>query len=261
MNITVFIKQVPDTDDVKWTANNNIDRTNMEIILNPPDTEALEAALNLKDKYGATVTAVTMGPKNAVNVLKEAIARGVDNAYLLCDSKFAGSDTNATSKVLASMIQEKLSDSDIILFGQTAIDGETGQTGISTAVRLNLPYITHVNEIIDVDETSLTANSETETEKITYKITLPAVLCINNYVIKPRIPRIGGYIRAKEYIYNSYNLYDLNINENETGVKGSPTYVSKVFKNEEKRNCKFINTNEENVFAQIKQEIINSTEK
>lgn len=239
MNITVFIKQVPDTNDVKWTADNNIDRTNMESILNPADAQAIEAALILKDTYGAEVTAVTMGPSKAEAVLQEAIAMGADNAMLLCDSKFAGSDTNATSNVLSAVIKEKLKDTDILLFGQSAIDGETGQTGISTAARLNLPCITHVNEIVNVQDDYVNAVSETETDKITYKVKLPAVICVNNYIIKPRLPKISGYIKAQEYIYHKYNMFDLNVNETQIGVKGSPTYVKSVFKNQENRNCKF----------------------
>ena len=144
MNIVVFVKQVPDTNDVKWTENNNIDRTNMESVINPADRQALEAALILKDRYGATISAIAMGPAKAVEVLKEAIAMGVDDAFLLCDSKFAGSDTCATSKVLAAAVKEKLPQTDLILFGQTAIDGETGQTGPSTATRLGLTSIYNV---------------------------------------------------------------------------------------------------------------------
>ena len=123
MNIVVFIKQVPDTTDVKWTANNNIDRANTESVLNPVDKEALEAAIKLKEKYNAKVTAVSMGPNKAIEVLKEAIALGADDAALLNDSKFIGSDTCATSKVLASAVKAKFSSADLLLFGQSASDG------------------------------------------------------------------------------------------------------------------------------------------
>ena len=113
MNIVVFVKQVPDTNDVKWTENNNIDRTNMESVINPADKQALEAALFIKDRYGANITAVTMGPSKSIEVLKEAISMGVDDAFLLCDAKFAGSDTCATSKVLSAAIKEKLPQTDL----------------------------------------------------------------------------------------------------------------------------------------------------
>ena len=252
----MFIKQVPDSDDVKWTENNNIDRTNMESILNPLDKQAIEAALNLKESNNAKVTAVSMGPSKAKAVLKEALAMGVDEAYLLCDSKFAGSDTNATSKVLAAAITEKFPDTDLILFGQSAIDGETAQTSVSTAARLNYPYISNVNGLIEVNEDNcITAYSETETEKITTKTELPAVIAINNYCVKPRTPKISGYIKAKDYIVKSYNLYDLNLSENTTGVKGSPTYVSKIFRNSDYRNCNFIETSNKDYTKTIKNKI------
>ena len=242
MNIVVFIKQVPDTNDVKWTQNNNIDRTKMESIMNPVDRQAIEAALKLKEEYNFHTTAVTMGPNKAVEVLKEAIAMGIDDAVLLCDPKFAGSDTCATSKVLAAVIKEKFPQTDLILFGQSAIDGETSQTGTSTAVRLNLPFITNVKEIVGIEENKITVNSETETTKTNYQVNLPAVLCVNNYVFKPRLPRIQGYIKAQDYNYTTYNLYELNLMDNETGVKGSPTYVSKVYRTNDTRNCTYYET-------------------
>jgi electron transfer flavoprotein beta subunit len=234
----VFIKQVPDTTDVKWTENNNIDRTKMESILNPVDKQSLEAALRLKEQYNAHITAITMGISKAVEILKEAIAMGVDDAYLLSDSKFAGSDTCATSKVLTACIKEKFNDTDLILFGQSAIDGETSQTGPSVATRLNFPFLTHVNEICELKENKITVSTETEKEKSTYKIELPAVLCIENYMYSPRLPRINGYIKSQKYDYKSFNLYELKLYVTQTGVKGSPTYVSKVYKTNEYRNCK-----------------------
>ena len=258
MNIVVFIKQVPDTTDVKWTKDNNIDRTQMESIMNPVDKQAVELALNLKEQFNASITAITMGPNKAIEVLKEAIAMGVDDAVLLCDPKFAGSDTCATSKVLSAVIKEKYPETDLILFGQSAIDGETSQTGTSTAVRLNLPFVSHVKEIIGFDDNIVSVNSETETEKKTYKVNLPAVLCVNNYVLPPRVPRINGYIKAQDYNYKTYNLYELNLMDNETGVKGSPTYVSKVYKTNDTRNCQFMEKDYEySVITTIK-EVMNN---
>lgn len=231
----MFIKQVPDTNDVKWTENNNIDRSKMECIMNPVDKQALEAALRIKEYMDASVTAVTMGPEKAKNILEEAIAMGVDDAFLLCDSKFAGSDTLATSKILSSAIKELLPDTDLIICGQSAIDGETGQTGFCTAARLNMPCYGNVSEITEITDNYITVVSDTDKNKITCKMQLPAFICINNYIFKPRLPLITGYIKAQNYNYKIYNIYDLNLRENETGFKGSPTYVSKVFKCEDVR--------------------------
>lgn len=256
MNIVVFIKQVPDTNNVKWTENNNIDRTKTESIINPVDRQAVEAALEIKDKCeGTCVTAVTMGPKKAKSILQEAIATGVDEAVLLCDSKFAGSDTCATSKVLSAIIKTKFPNTDLIFFGQSAIDGETGQTGYSVAARLNLPVISHINEIIGIENNVLSACSENEKEKTLINVELPAVVCVNNYINRPRLPKIEGYIKAKDYIYPTYTLYDTGLSEDETGIKGSPTKVSHVFKAEDGRCCRFINTEDENCIINLANEI------
>lgn len=229
----------------------------MESIMNPVDKQAIEAALKFKEQYEAHTVAITMGPNKAVEILKEAIAMGIDDAVLLCDSKFAGSDTCATSKVLASVIKEKFPETDLILFGQNAIDGETSQTGTSTAVRLNMPFVTHVKEITSVDENTISVNSETETTKTNYKVNLPAVLCVNNYVFPPRVPRINGYIKAQDYNYTTYNLYELNLMDNETGVKGSPTYVSKVYRTNDTRNCTFYEADYEYSVIKTIKEVMN----
>ena len=110
--------------------------------------------------------------------------------------------------------------------------------------------------VIEFSFISITINTETEKEKITLKTKLPCALCINNYVFKPRIPKINGYMRAKDYYYKSYNIYDLNLQPEETGVKGSPTYVSKVFKNDEGRNGKILNYDNEGCLETIIKEIL-----
>ena len=153
-------------------------------------------------------------------------------------------------------LKEKLPQTDLILFGQTAIDGETGQTGVSTATRLGLTAISNVVEIVEISENSITINTETEKEKITLKTKLPCSLCVNNYVFKPRVPRINGYMRAQDYNYKLYDINDLSLDANETGIKGSPTYVSKVFKNQEGRDCKIINFEEDGSLQSIMKEIL-----
>lgn len=240
MKTAVFIKQVPDTQNVARTPDNNIDRANTDCIMNPSDREALEAALILKEKYSSEVIAVSMGPKNAYSVLKEAIAAGADDAILLCDPKFAGSDTCATSAILSKAIKEKLSDVDLFLFGQSAIDGETAQTGPSVAAKLDLPFITHVNNIIQIEDNTVTVNKETSEESSVYKVILPAVLCINNYAVKPRNLLIKGYMRASDFEYKEYNLYEISMNPEKSGIKGSPTYVRNVYVMSDERNCKYI---------------------
>ena len=124
MKIALCVKQVPDTQDIKWTENNTMQREGVESILNPYDVYATELALKLKSKYGAEITAITMGPNQAKDMLKKLIALGVDNAVLVSDKKFAGADTFATGTTLSAAIKKTLPDFDLIICGQFAIDGD-----------------------------------------------------------------------------------------------------------------------------------------
>ncbi len=257
MNIVLFIKQVPDTNDVKWTEKNNIDRTRMESILNPVDRQAIECSLFFKDKYNAHITAISMGPGSAKAILSEALAMGVDDAILLNDSLFMGSDTCATSRVLSSVIKEKLPQTDLIIFGQSAIDGETSQTGPSVAARLNLPFVTHINKIISYEDGKISLTSDTETKIVEYKIQTPCVICVNNFSVEPRLAKIGGYIKAQNYNIPVYKHNDLNLNPLETGIKGSPTWVKNVYKSPEGRICSFIDINDKNNCYEKIRELIN----
>ena len=136
MKILVCIKQVPDTTDIKWTENNTIQREGVESVINPFDVYALEEALKLKRSLeNVEITALTMGPSQAVDMLKKAIAIGCDKGVLISDRKFAGADTYATGKTIAAAIKSKLSDFDLIICGQFAIDGDTAQTGPSKRFR------------------------------------------------------------------------------------------------------------------------------
>ena len=223
----------------------------MESIMNPVDRQAIEAALQIKEKTNAYVIAITMGPGKAQRVLEEAKAMGVDEAYLLFDAKFAGSDTWATSLVLSSVIKSRMNDTNLIIFGQTAIDGETGQTGTSTAARLNFPCISHVTSIVNVNEEEIEVVSETEKERITSKTKFPVALCINNFEHKPRVPKIEGYIKAKDYYYNILNASDIYLDASQIGVKGSPTYVSKVYRSQTQRTCEYVDVTNENYAKEL----------
>ena len=128
MKILVFVKQVPDTDDVKLDERGNLKRDGVASMINPLDANAVEAAIQLKEKYGATVVAISMGPPQAEDVLKKALALGCDEAYLLSDRAFGGADTLATAYTLAKGA-EKIGDYDLLLFGRHAVDGDTAQTG------------------------------------------------------------------------------------------------------------------------------------
>ena len=147
MKIVVCIKQVPDTNEVKINQETGtLIRDGVKSIMNPDDKNALESALQLKDKYGASVSVLSMGPPQAKEILREALSMGADEVFLISDRKFGGSDTWATATIIASAI-EKIGDYDIILCGRQAIDGDTAQVGPEIAEFLDIAQITYVKEI------------------------------------------------------------------------------------------------------------------
>lgn len=247
MNIVLCVKQVPDTSDIKWTANNTIQREGLESIINPYDVYALESALNLKNKYkDVYITALTMGPAQAEEMLRKLLAVGVDNAILLSDKKFAGADTFATGKTLAASIKSKLADFDLVVCGQFAIDGDTGQTGPSIANFLNIPQVTYVKQIVEYSDGYLTVIRELDNcfEKV--KVKLPALVCVLKDVYEPTRALIGGVIRSREIKIPVLGADDIGLDPLEAGLKGSPTYVSKAFRAPQKEvNCVFVNSCEE----------------
>lgn len=230
MKIIVCIKQVPDTADIKWTKNNTLQREGMDSVINPFDEYALETALKIKDLYGASVCAVSMGPKQAESSLKEALALGCDEAALICDKKFAAADTIATSNTISEAIRKFYPDFDLIICGQFATDGDTAQTGPMLAEKLRLPQITYVRKIIDINNNELTVEKETDYGIETLKIKLPALICVQNCEYKLRQAKIGGYIFAQNKEIQQISFENLEIEENSIGLKGSPTYVSKAFR-------------------------------
>lgn len=235
MKIAVCIKQVPDTADIKWTENNTIQREGVESIINPFDMYAIETALRLKDKLkNVNITAISMGPPQAEEILKKSISMGVDEGILLSDRKFAAADTVATSRTLAGAIKEKLPDVDLIICGQFATDGDTAQTGPSIAQHLGIPQVTYVKEIMGYKDGILTVKKEIEDGIEILKIQLPAVLCMLKCDYEPRRPLISGFIKSHKSNVKTYSMEDIKLPPEEVGMKGSPTYVSKAFRPEQK---------------------------
>ena len=236
MRIALCIKQVPDTADIKWTENNTIQREGVESIINPFDSYAIETAVRLKEKIkDVHVTVLTMGPPQAEEILKKAISMGVDEGFLVSDRKFAGADTVATSRTLAQAIKEKVGDVDLIICGQFATDGDTAQTGPSIAQHLNIPQVTYVKEILGYKDGFLTVKREIEDGIEIVKTTLPAVLCMLKCDYEPRRPLINGFIKAQNTKIPAYSMEDIKLSAEEVGMKGSPTYVSRAFRPEQKQ--------------------------
>ena len=231
MKIIVCIKQVPDTTDIKWTENNTIQREGVESIINPYDVYAIEEALKLKQNLeNVEITVLTMGPMQAESILRQAIALGCDKGVLISDKKFAGADTYATGKTIASAIKSKLQDYDLIICGQFAIDGDTAQTGPSIANQLGIPQITFVKELKQCDSSSICAVRQIEEGFETLNVEFPALVCVLKGIEETTRPLINGFIKAKNACITTYSMDDIGLTPEDTGIKGSPTYVSKAFR-------------------------------
>lgn len=250
MQIVVCIKQVPDTSDIRWTENNTMIREGVESILNPYDELALEQALRIKDKYPETsIIVLSMGPQQAQDILKKAIAMGADRAVLVSDKKFAGSDTFVTSKILSRAIQKQVPNFDIIFCGQYAIDGDTAQTGPGVAEHLDIPQVTFATDAVYHSNT-VTVRRELEYGLQTVKTDIPCLICVTQNDNLPRKPLIAGFLKAKDVMVENLSSLDLELEFNEIGVKGSPTSVSKVFRHSESRNCQYVSNENIKNFVQ-----------
>jgi len=237
MRIAVCVKQVPETKSVKMDPETRtVIRQGVQAIINPLDLYAIEAALVLKERYDAKVTAISMGPPQAVTALREAVAMGVDEAVLVSDRAFAGSDTWATSYILAGAIKQ-LGEFDLILCGERATDGDTGQVGPEMAAALDLPVVSYVNHINQLEEGSLKVSRLVEdgTEKLSMQ--LPGVLTVVKEIGEPRLPTFRGKLKAKALELPMLDLEALKLDISLIGLKGSPTRVVKIFRPEVVRNC------------------------
>ncbi len=232
MKIALCVKQVPDTSDIKWTENNTMQRDGVESIINPYDVYAVEQALKLDNSY---VTAFTMGPKQAEQMLRNIIALGIDNGVLISDKKFAAADTLATGNTISEAIKKVMPDFDLILCGQFAIDGDTAQTGPCIASLLNIPQVTYVKEITDNKDGTITAIRVIDDGIEKVRVKLPALICMLKSDFEPTRAKINGIIKAQDATITTITYDDLETEA--VGIKGSPTYVSRAFRAETKHNC------------------------
>ena len=230
MNIVVCIKQVPDTQDIKWTDKGTMIREGVESIINPYDEYALEYALKIKDKFPDTkITVLSMGPMQAQELLKVAIAKGADEGILACDKKFAGADTYATSATLAHTIKKYVPDFDLIICGQFAIDGDTAQTPPSLAGQLNINQVTFVSDILSFDEEKIIVKKETEEGFFDIQAKYPVLISVMKKNDDVRNYTIKSYIKAFDAPIKVVSKDDIEISDDLVGFKGSPTYVAKSF--------------------------------
>jgi electron transfer flavoprotein beta subunit len=257
----VLVKQVPDTHNITgevMTKDGTMNRGALPAIFNPEDLNALEMALDIKERTGGTVTVITMGPPKAANILRDCLFRGADKVILLTDRKFAGADTLATSYVLKCAV-EKLGQFDLVLCGRQAIDGDTAQVGPQTAEKLGIPQITYAETIIEITSTHITAERALDSGSEIVRCTLPVLLTVVGSANTPRpasvrrqmerklaaVPSEYAVIRARWPDFESdealdayltgrdlkipvWTAEDLGATEGSIGLAGSPTQVHKI---------------------------------
>ncbi len=229
MNIIVCIKQVPNTTDVKINpATNTLIRDGVESVINPFDTYAIEEAVRLKERFGGKVTVVTMGPPQAENALKEAISLGCDEAILVSDRKFAGSDTWATSYTLSRAIK-KVGLYDLIICGKQASDGDTAQVGPGISTHLDIPQVTYVKKIEEISGNKAKVERMTEEGYDLIEAPLPCLFTVVKEINTPRIPSLKGMMKAKSAKVIKWMAEDIKAEPESIGLDGSPTRVVKIF--------------------------------
>lgn len=229
MKIIVCIKQVPDAKDVRLDPKTNtMAREGVASIMNPFDRHALEEAVRLKELHGGTVTAVSMGPPQASEALRDAVACGADEAVLVSDRAFAGADTWATTYTLGKAI-EKIGPFDLILCGKQAIDGDTAQVGPGLAKRLDIPYVSYVRKISGLDNGIISLHRLMDDGYDEVEMPLPGLLTVVKEINKPRIPSLKGKMKAKKLDIQTLSAQEIEADASCIGLPGSPTQVVKVF--------------------------------
>ena len=234
MKIIVCVKQVPDTSGkVAVNPDGTLDRASMQTITNPDDMNALEAALKIKDATGCKVVVVTMGPPPAAGMLREALAMGADEAVLVSAREFGGSDTYATSQILAAAINKiGVEADDIVMCGRQAIDGDTAQVGPQIAEKLHLPQVTYAAHI-QKDGDTITVKRMLEDGYMTIKVKTPCLITCIKELNEPRYMSVGGVFEAYGKPMTTYDYEALKddplIDATTIGLKGSPTNIFKSF--------------------------------
>ncbi len=253
LQIIVMVKQVPDTHNVTeeaMKADGTVNRAALPAIINPEDLNALEEALKIKDRIDAHITAITMGPAKAAEVLKECLYRGADDVILISDRKFAGADTLATAYTLKYAI-EKIGKYDLILCGRQAIDGDTAQVGPQVAEKLNLNQITNLLEVVDIDERRMTVRRAIANGYEVVRSGFPLLVTVSGEANQPRSPRaklvmayknIEKDVREDSYDVSymeteethllgrivEWNADSIGVDASICGLAGSPTKVKKI---------------------------------
>lgn len=230
IDIIVPIKQVPDMERVKFdTEAGRIDRSSASGEINPFDLNALEAAVQLKEKLGGTVTTISMGPPQAESSVRDSLARGADRGILLVGREFAGADTWATSYALAAAIK-KIGKYNLIVCGEKTVDGDTGQVGPEIAEWLGIPHIAYVSEVKESSDAHIVVVAEMESDRYVINSPLPTLFTVTKDINAPRLPSFADKMKARKAEVETWGAADLAefADPANLGLKGSPTRLNKV---------------------------------
>jgi electron transfer flavoprotein beta subunit len=234
VNIVVCIKQVPGTTQVKINPETGtLIRDGVEAVVNPFDEYAIEEAIRIKERVGGTVKVITMGPPQAENALRSAIALGADEGILISDRAFAGADTWATSYTLSGAIKT-LGKVDLIICGKQAIDGDTAQVGPGVAEMLGLPFVAWVRKIEEITDSKIKVERMMEEGYDVVEMPLPGLITVVKEINTPRMASLKGKMRAKSAKINVLNATSIVVDPSRIGLKGSPTQVLRSFVPERK---------------------------
>jgi len=231
MKIVVLVKQVPDTTEVKIDPKTGtLIREGVKSIINPDDLHAIEAALTIKERIGGKITAISMGPPQAIDAISETLGMGVDEGILLTDRAFAGADTWATSFTLGKAI-EKLEGYDLVICGRQAIDGDTAQIGPQVADHLGIPQVTYVFDIEEINKERIRVKRRLEDGYEVVEAQLPALITVIGELNVPRYPHMAFLLDAcrERAPIKVWNAADLEVKIQQVGLEGSMTHVIKTF--------------------------------
>ena len=258
LNIVVCVKAVPDP---KEACNIKIDpdtktlmRCEVPFVVNPLDKNAMEAALMLKERGDAHVTVLSMGPPDAGNIVKECLALGADQGFLLSDPAFGGADAFATAFTLAKGI-EKIDAYDVIFCGMASSDGSTEWVGPEIATFLNIPVVTMVKEIVESEGEWWKVKASLENGYRLMRIRLPAVLTVTRELNTPRTLSFSGIIKARKKEISEWGVRELGVPAESLGLTGSPTVVSNLSATESKREVEMIDGTREEKAEQLVQKL------
>jgi electron transfer flavoprotein beta subunit len=241
MNVVVLVKQVPNTAEVRIDPKTgSLIREGVESIMNPEDRHALEAAIQIKESQGGSVSVLSMGPPQAIEVICEALAMGADRGILLTDKAFAGADTWATSTTLGRAVQ-RIGEVDLVIAGRQAVDGDTAQIGPQVAEFLGIPQLTYVRSV-EVREGRVIAERVLENGCEHIEAPMPVLVTVVGAINKPRYPTVTGILEATSNSSDIevWNAADIGVKAQEIGLLGSLTQVIRTFTPKEARNTEYL---------------------